>query len=142
MERTPVDPADDRPVWKQVADRLRQRIESGDLQPGQALPSEPDLMHEFGVGRNTLRQAVAALRHEGLIETGRSRGGNRVRERRPRTAVPIAAGVQVTARMPSESERREHGLPLGVPVMVLTHPDGTVQVLPADRFAVVAGDEV
>ncbi|MFE9099817.1 winged helix-turn-helix domain-containing protein [Actinomadura geliboluensis] len=141
MDRAPVDPTSDRPVAKQVADRLRTEIQEGRLRPGQVLPGEKHMVEWFGVSRHTVREALTILRGEGQVETI-PRVGTRVAPARNRTAVPIAAGVEVTARMPSESERREHGLPLGVPVMVLTHPDGTVQVLPADRFTVVAGDEV
>lgn len=140
MDRTPVDPASDRPVVKQVADRIRTQIREGVWRPGQVLPGETQMVEWFHVSRHTVREALAALRGEGLVETI-PRVGTRVRAERDRTAVPIAHGTEVTARMPTEAERREYGLPLGVPVMVLTHPDGTVQVLPGDRFAVVAGDD-
>ncbi|MCP9947304.1 GntR family transcriptional regulator [Actinomadura madurae] len=142
MDRSPVDPGADRPVYRQVADDLRRRIGEGELPQGQPLPAEPDLMWQYAVGRNTLRQALSVLRGEGLIETNRSRAGNVVRKQRPHTPVPVAAGTEVTARMPTEAERREHDIPEGVPVMVLTSTDGTKQVLPADRFMVVAGDDV
>ncbi|NEA22614.1 winged helix-turn-helix domain-containing protein [Actinomadura bangladeshensis] len=141
MDRTPVDPTSDRPVVKQVADRIRTQIQDGVFQPGQVLPGEHHMTEWFGVSRASVREALTILRGEGLVETI-PRVGTRVRAERAKATVPIAAGVQVTARMPSEAERREYALPLGVPVMVLTHPDGTMQVLPADRFAVVAGDEV
>ena len=141
MDRTPVDPTSDRPVVKQVADRIRTQIQEGALQPGQVLPGEHHMTDWFGVSRASVREALTILRGEGLVETI-PRVGTRVRVEREKTTVPVAAGCEVTARMPSEAERREHGLPLGVPVMVLTHPDGAVQVLPADRFSVVAGDEV
>ncbi|MFG1960776.1 GntR family transcriptional regulator [Nonomuraea sp. NPDC049028] len=61
--------AADRPVWKQVADILRERIRSGTYRPRQPIPSETQLVGEFGVARGTARKVVAALREEGLIYT-------------------------------------------------------------------------
>jgi Bacterial regulatory proteins, gntR family len=40
------DPADPRPAWQQAADKLRAAIRSGELAPGDALPSVPEL-HEL-----------------------------------------------------------------------------------------------
>lgn len=57
-----------RPKWEQIADVLRQRITSGELQP-RALVSEVQLEAEFGVARGTVRKATAALREEGLLVT-------------------------------------------------------------------------
>ncbi|SEN91376.1 winged helix-turn-helix domain-containing protein [Nonomuraea pusilla] len=56
-------------VWTQVRDELRQRILGGTYRPGQVVPSETTLVQEFGVARNTIRKAIAALREEGLIMT-------------------------------------------------------------------------
>lgn len=56
-------------AYAQIADVLRQRIVSGDLAAGSRLPSEAALCEEFGVVRNTIRRALAALEDEQLIET-------------------------------------------------------------------------
>ncbi|GAA3554411.1 GntR family transcriptional regulator [Nonomuraea rosea] len=61
--------AADRPVWKQVADILRARIGNGTYRPRQPIPSETQLVGEFGIARGTARKVVAALRDEGLIYT-------------------------------------------------------------------------
>ncbi|MFV2172378.1 GntR family transcriptional regulator [Actinomadura sp. LOL_016] len=140
MDRDPVDPAADRPVVKQVADRLRRQIRDGVLQPGQSLPGEYQLTERYDVGRGTIREALTLLRGEGLIETI-PRVGTRVRAERPRTELPAGPGTEVTARMPTEAERAQHQVPQGVPVLVLRHADGTRQVVPADRFAVMLGDD-
>ncbi len=52
---------------------LRDRIRSGRLARGTAVASEAELAAEFGVSRGTVRQALAALRAEGLISGGRGR---------------------------------------------------------------------
>ena len=56
-----------------IADQLREQISSGQLAIGASLPSEADLMRSFGVSRGPVRQAVAALRSEGLIAVSRGR---------------------------------------------------------------------
>lgn len=68
------DPLSDRPAYRQVADRLRPSIESGEWPAGHKLPSESQLMEQFGVSRVTVRLAVGALRAEGLILTRQGRG--------------------------------------------------------------------
>ena len=77
-----IDPTSDRPVFKQIADRLRAAMQSGELGPGERLPSEQSLMETHGVARGTIRQAVSLLRSEGLVRTEHGRG-TFVRDRRP-----------------------------------------------------------
>lgn len=50
-----------------VLDRLRAMIASGELRPGDALPSERALMARFGVGRPAVREALQSLHTHGLI---------------------------------------------------------------------------
>jgi GntR family transcriptional regulator len=61
------------PLYHQIEQALRQQIESGDLVPGQAV-SERELSVSLGVSRMTARQALSALRDEGLIYSERGRG--------------------------------------------------------------------
>lgn len=53
---------------------LKDRILAGDLAPGARLPSENDLIEEYGVSRTVVREAVTRLRAEGLVETFQGRG--------------------------------------------------------------------
>lgn len=69
-----LDPASDRPMYKQIADALRSRIANGDLAPGDRLPSEAQLMAEYGVAGGTVRQALALVRNEGLAVAEHGRG--------------------------------------------------------------------
>ena len=73
-EPPPIEPRGQLPPYQQIAAWLRGRIESGDLAPGDVLPSEKDLMGLFEVGRNTARRAIAKLREEGAIYTVPQRG--------------------------------------------------------------------
>ncbi|MGH8932840.1 MAG: GntR family transcriptional regulator [Egibacteraceae bacterium] len=77
-----VDRGSDRPVYKQVADGLRGAIRGGELADGAVLASETELMERYGVSRNSVRNAVALLRVEGLVVTEHGRG-TFVRAQRP-----------------------------------------------------------
>jgi DNA-binding FadR family transcriptional regulator len=62
-----------------IAANLRRRIVTGDLTPGQTLPSETSLMAEFGVSRPTLREAFRILEAESILTVVRGpRGGAKV----------------------------------------------------------------
>ena len=62
-----------------IATLYRRRIVRGELRPGDTLPSEQQLMVQFGVSRPTLREAFRILEAEDLISVKRgSRGGARV----------------------------------------------------------------
>ncbi|MGW7079228.1 winged helix-turn-helix domain-containing protein [Streptomyces sp. NPDC054871] len=50
-----------------IADTLRDRIRSGDLRPGDRLPTQAVLAEEFGVERGTVRQALRTLQDDGLL---------------------------------------------------------------------------
>ena len=51
----------------QIIDKLASMIATGELKPGDKLPSEPELMKNFGVGRSSIREAVGALSLIGLV---------------------------------------------------------------------------
>src|SRR5882757_2418111 len=51
-----------------VIDQLRGQIESGEWAVGTKIPAEPVLVQSLGVGRNTVREAIRALVHSGMLE--------------------------------------------------------------------------
>ncbi|MEU5944571.1 winged helix-turn-helix domain-containing protein [Micromonospora sp. NPDC047465] len=57
-----------KPKWAQLADHIRQQIASGELVPGDKLPSTAQLCQEHRVSTIVVRQAIFALRTEGLVE--------------------------------------------------------------------------
>ncbi len=59
------------PLWAQLLDDLRDRVQRGDFE--QRFPSELDLVAEYGVSRNTVRSVLARLREEGVVLSGRGR---------------------------------------------------------------------
>ncbi|WP_338554805.1 FCD domain-containing protein [Paenibacillus sp. KS-LC4] len=59
---------------EQVALQMEGQIESGKWEVGMRIPAEPELMVELNVSRNTLREAVRALIHAGLLKTKQGDG--------------------------------------------------------------------
>jgi DNA-binding FadR family transcriptional regulator len=57
-----------------VASRLQQKISLGEFAVGEKLPTEPELMVLFGVGRSTIREAVRNLSNAGLVRVQQGLG--------------------------------------------------------------------
>ena len=57
------------PMYRQIAEDLRDQIESGQLRPGQRLRTELELREHYGASRNTIRDAIKWLTNLGLVET-------------------------------------------------------------------------
>lgn len=127
-----IDPRSHIPVYVQLADLLRSRIESGELPPGSTLESEARLSQEHGIGRDAVRMAIAVLRSEGLVSTSRGHG-TRVREKPERRQVELPPGSSVITRVPNDGERRAMQLDEGVPVFEVRDASGTVKLLPGDE---------
>ncbi len=73
------------PMYKRVAEDLRGRIESGEIAPGSKLPTEVELMDEYGekfgspsggvsISRNTVRDAIKLLATRGLVVSRAGKG--------------------------------------------------------------------
>ena len=61
--------------YELVAERLRQRVVHGELQPGERLPNEAVLATDYGVSRATVREALRVLATQSLIRTSKGAGG-------------------------------------------------------------------
>jgi GntR family transcriptional repressor for pyruvate dehydrogenase complex len=59
---------------EQVIQQLEERLTGGEFEVGDKLPPEPELMAQLEVGRTTLREAVGALAHAGLLEVRQGDG--------------------------------------------------------------------
>lgn len=75
------------PLFQQIATILRDRIVSGELEPGDRLPSEADLCALWGISRITAKRAMDMLAADGLVERARGRGTTVLR----RAPAPAAA---------------------------------------------------
>jgi GntR family transcriptional regulator len=62
------------PIYMQLAHRLRQQIEDGDISAGEALPSERDLCKIIGASRVTVRKAIELLIEDGLLSRRQGSG--------------------------------------------------------------------
>jgi DNA-binding FadR family transcriptional regulator len=58
----------------EVIARLREQITSGAWPVGTRIPTEPELVDQLGVARNTIREAVRALAHNGLLDIRQGSG--------------------------------------------------------------------
>lgn len=61
-------------MWRSIADQLHQKIREGTYQPGQSLPTEPELCTAYAVHRNTVRRALQYLRDRQIIRVEHGRG--------------------------------------------------------------------
>ncbi|ETK30928.1 GntR family transcriptional regulator [Microbispora sp. ATCC PTA-5024] len=118
------------PKYDQVRARLAERIRT-DLRPGDALPSERELMEMFGISRMTVRKALAGLEAEGLVYRIHGSG----------TYVSETALVSKTLRLTSFSEdMRERGLRPGTRLLEAELVPATADV--AQRLRLSPGTQV
>ncbi len=62
------------PMYRKIADAIREKISSGDYKVGTALPTEAQLREEFSVSRVTVRQAIKLLVENGELESKQGSG--------------------------------------------------------------------
>ncbi|MEV4354076.1 GntR family transcriptional regulator [Nonomuraea sp. NPDC049625] len=62
------------PKWVQVANIIKERIASGDYPVDTPVPSEHQIVQEFGVARGTARKVLQRLQEEGVIYAVRGLG--------------------------------------------------------------------
>ena len=119
------------PLYRRIEADLRDRIRAGGLRPGARVEPEPELMAAYGVSRATVRQALAGLIGEGLLEIRRGLGTYVTTRRFEHTI----GGFYSFSR---EIER--HGLQPGTKVLDLrTLPAAEVV---ADALGIAAGTPV
>src|SRR6266702_6789275 len=82
VKQLPIDKRSSVPAYVQVANILRDEINSGELPDGHQLPSLPTLVAEHDVSISVIRQALQQLESEGLIATQQGRGSFVRRPRR------------------------------------------------------------
>ncbi|WP_328722029.1 TetR/AcrR family transcriptional regulator C-terminal domain-containing protein [Streptomyces sp. NBC_00247] len=91
------------PPYRRIAGMLRGRIESGELAPGDRVPSTREIARQWGVAMATATKVIAELRHEGLVRPVPGVGTvveSAARTRRP-AAVPSApTAARSTLRTP------------------------------------------
>jgi GntR family transcriptional regulator len=103
LDRPATHLASNAPLYIRIADGLLDRIESGQLAPGDRLPSERELSDALGVNRMTLRRALWLLESQGLIVRRHGHGtfvAERKIERQAGKLVLFARGMQRRGYLP------------------------------------------
>lgn len=121
--------------YQEIADELRAKIHSGELRAGDKLPGENPLMETYNVARSTARQAIDALRSEGLVES-RQGVGVTVRDFRPirRAAVQrLSSEVWHAGRSIWDVDLEDRPLRVEVDVREVDPPDSVVRLLGSDE---------
>jgi GntR family transcriptional regulator len=139
-----LNPADPRPLYHQLATLLRERIDRGELAPGERVPTESELAERFTTSRNTVRLALDVLRKEGLIISQQGRGSF------VRIAPPMKYFASLTGsrRRRLETDRRRDTFAQQVEAQGKTPKQiSTVEVIPApeeiaSRLALNSGQDV
>lgn len=62
------------PIYLQLREIVRNKIEDGEYLPGMAIPSENDLANTYGINRMTVRNAIDALVNEGILKRVKGKG--------------------------------------------------------------------
>lgn len=93
------------PPYARIVADIRERIEAGELAPGDRVPSTREITRRFGVAMATATKALGVLRQEGLVRA--VPGSGTVVEARPRTAPPIHPAA-VRAAEPALEPGRSH----------------------------------
>jgi GntR family transcriptional regulator len=130
------------PIYRRIADDLRQKIESGVLADGSQLPTEIELKEQYDASRNTVRDAVKWLISLGLVETRPGQGTFVVEKLKPFiTTLDSESGVggegDVYATVAKASNRRAEDSPPRIEIQgasgriaaELDIPEGTQVVL-------------
>lgn len=133
------------PMWKQIAEDLRQKIEAGGLgRDGKPLPTELELQAEYNASRNTVRDAVKWLVTRGMVYT-RSGQGTFVTQKIDPFVTRLSSdrtpfvGDDTTAAYASEVASRLRRPEVSVPRIEIQRPTGITASelqLPADASVV------
>jgi GntR family transcriptional regulator len=62
------------PIYLQLREVIRNKIEEGEYLPGMAIPSENDLAETYGINRMTVRSGIEALVNEGILKRVQGKG--------------------------------------------------------------------
>jgi 2-aminoadipate transaminase len=123
------------PVYRQIAEQIREQVESGEMSPGDRLPPIRALASQVGVNRDTVALAYEALASEGMLESVVGRGTfvcSAPVRRVPTELSEIALSSQVDRLLEFEGSRTRFGVGEGLVPLHSLVPDPAFY--PIDSF--------
>lgn len=92
-------------LWRQIADHIRQEINLGAFDDSPMMPAEFVLAARYGVNRHTVRNALASLALEGLVQPMQGKGTMILR--RDRLSYPISRRTRFSDGLQGQASRVE-----------------------------------
>lgn len=119
-------------LWRQIADGIRSGLATGLVDDSGRLPPESELAERFGVNRHTVRAAISALAHEGVLHS--VQGSGTFVRRRKRLVFPISARTRFSSGLAGQVRDRQTEL--------LDHARETASAQVAEALGLTIGDDV
>jgi DNA-binding transcriptional regulator YhcF (GntR family) len=132
MRLQSIDPESPIPLYHQIAEAIRARIETGELSAGDALEPLREAGQTWGVNLHTVRHAYTALARQGLVESRGPRGTRVTARTSQRGSAPASSTPDFIERVVQEA-RATHGLDATQLAREVAARAGT----PADRLDVI-----
>jgi GntR family transcriptional regulator len=122
------------PMYRQIAEDLREQIESRGLAPGEQLRTEIELREHYGASRNTVRDAIKWLTSLGLVETRPGQGTFVVQKIDPyvTTLTADSKGLGAVTRYGEVGEVGESEEDKQTRTLSVSDPQVEIQKAPAD----------
>ena len=118
-------------LWRQIADGIRSGLTNGLVDDNGRLPPESELAERFGVNRHTVRAAISALAHEGVLHS--VQGSGTFVRRRKRLVYPIGARTRFSSGFGRQTRDRQTEL--------LDHAREAAASEVAEALGIKAGEE-
>jgi len=119
LSRAVLRPVRDGNAYEATVEQLATSVRLGVFAAGQRLPPERELAETLGVSRGTLREAIAALRDAGMVQTRRGRGGGSVVSYR---ASGGALNADADADAPADADADAHAAAAAAHLAVAVGP--------------------
>jgi len=121
------------PLYRQIKSLILQALDSGEWQPGEAIPSETELAARFSVSQGTVRKAIEEMAAENLLVRRQGKGTFVASHNDPRAffrflrLVPLSGDIEPAKSIPLECWRAKAGpeaarvlrLKLGEPITIV-----------------------
>lgn len=127
-----------------LAHDLRERILTGEIPPGSALPSERDLVAQTGIGRSTVREALRILEAQGFVTTRIGRSGGAIAQLPGRDTMADAVALLIRGRelrLDDLLVLREAIEPVSARLAARHRTDADIAAIAATQAAIVAAKD-